>query len=44
MKCYICQKEIYEKEEYYDIGKNKEGEELYRHKKCRPRGKLRMKK
>lgn len=33
--CYICKKLINVKN-YYDVGKNLEGIELYRHEKCKP--------
>lgn len=36
--CYICTENI--TNNYYYIGKNKEGKKLYRHKKCKPKGKL----
>jgi len=35
-KCYICKKEIKEREQYIDVGKDKEGNDLKRHKKCYP--------
>ena len=31
MKCYICGEEIKEEEAYFYIGKQKNGEKLYRH-------------
>jgi len=30
-QCYICKKEIKKSQEYYDIG-----QDLFRHKKCKP--------
>ena len=33
--CYVCKKSIKTKN-YYSIGKNLEGVQLYRHKKCKP--------
>ena len=35
-KCKICKKEIKEKDEYIDIGYDKNGKYLRRHKKCNP--------
>ena len=35
-KCNVCKKEIKEKEESIDIGYDKKGNYLRRHKKCNP--------
>ena len=35
--CYICLKEITSIQRFYSIGKDKNGIELYRHCKCKPR-------
>lgn len=40
--CYICGENI--KKDYYCIGENKEGKLLYRHRKCKPTGKIILKK
>jgi len=36
--CYVCKKKIKETQLYYDIGKDKDGKELFRHKRCKPKG------
>lgn len=33
--CYICQNEIRTTQRFYAIGKDKKGNELYRHLKCK---------
>jgi len=35
-KCYICNKKFKEKDEIVNIGKDKDGHELRRHRKCHP--------
>ena len=40
--CYICHK-IIKTIEYYAIGKDKNGVELYRHKKCKPNKRIMIK-
>lgn len=33
--CYVCEKEIKPSQRYYAIGKDKNGVEFYRHRKCK---------
>lgn len=34
--CYVCEKKIKETQLFYTIGKDKNGNELYRHQRCKP--------
>ena len=42
--CYICHKKIKEHEPSYCIGKNEKGKKLHRHRKCKPKGKVKIRK
>lgn len=34
--CYVCKKPIKKRDKYIHVGKNFEGQDLHRHKKCKP--------
>jgi len=42
--CYVCHKEIKQSQPSYCIGKDFSDKKLHRHKKCKPEGKIKIRK